>query len=142
MHVPDPLQAAINWLSMLVLPILLLIFNAAASTLAGVAVRAAAVRAVLGALCGWVQIYSRLLDECEREIRRADFRRDLLWGRYRRLRRRGYAGADLAIQRFSCSGMGPRSLTTGGPVDGVPSLQVRDDDQGWDHPVGRSAVPL
>src|SRR5216683_786589 len=98
MHVPDPLQAAINWLSMLVLPILLLIFNAAASTLAGVAVRAAAVRAVLGALCGWVQIYSRLLDECEREIRRADFRRDLLWGRYRRLRRRGYAGADLAIQ--------------------------------------------
>jgi hypothetical protein len=83
------------WL--LVLSLLLVVLHTTVSVFAGAVVRALAVRCLLAMLFTWVRLYTCLLDAWEREIRRADFRRDLLWGRYRRLRRRGYSGADLAL---------------------------------------------
>jgi hypothetical protein len=65
---------------------------------AGTATRAALLRVTLTLLGLWVHCYTQLLDPDERQIRRADFRRIILWGRYRRLRRRGYQAPEIAMQ--------------------------------------------
>jgi hypothetical protein len=66
------------WVWLAILALLLLTMRSVTSVIAGAVVKAVAVRVVLGAMCGWVRVYTRLLDGYEREIRRADFRRDLL----------------------------------------------------------------
>jgi hypothetical protein len=94
---PEDLIAPITKAWLLVLALLVLGLKGVATGIATSVMRACLLRVTVGALTQWTCFYTAFLDEEEREIRRADFQRDLLWRRYRRLRRRGHQAPEIAM---------------------------------------------
>jgi hypothetical protein len=97
MSLPDDLLAWIAKAWALVLVFAVLGLKGVATAIATAVTRAWMLRLAVGMLFRWTRTYTALLDPEEQEIRRADFARDLLWRRYRRLRRRGHQAPEIAM---------------------------------------------
>jgi len=101
MNLPDDLLAWIAKAWALVLVLIVLGLKGVVTAIATTAMRAWMLRLTVGAMFWWTRTYTSLLDPEEQEIRRADFARDLLWRRYRRLRRRGHQAPEIAMLLLS-----------------------------------------
>ena len=81
---------------MILVLLFLFVLRSVISAVIGTIVRAHLLPVSIAALYWWVDAYTTLLDEFERDGRRDDFR-CFVRSEYRRLRRKGLGGADVAV---------------------------------------------
>jgi hypothetical protein len=96
-NLPDSLTGLLIDAALLCLTLILLTLRGFVTAFAGIVLRASLLRLTLNLLTGWVRAYTACLEEDERAFRRSEFRRHVLWGQYRRLRRKGVQSPEIAV---------------------------------------------
>jgi hypothetical protein len=97
MNLPDSLTGLLIDAMLLCLALIVLTLKGFVAAFTGTVLRASLLRLTLNLLTGWVRAYTACLDEDERAFRRSEFRRHVLWGQYRRLRRKGVQSPEIAV---------------------------------------------